>query len=53
MSQHYTLATYRVIPGKEQDFIHTWNDLAVTFAAQNAALWLRSSCLTTIPAAAQ
>ena len=33
MSQHYTLATYRVIPGKEQDFIRTWNDLAVTFAA--------------------
>ena len=31
MSQQYTLATYRVIPGKEDDFIRTWNDLAATF----------------------
>ena len=31
MSEHYTLATYRVIPGREDDFIKTWNDLAVTF----------------------
>jgi heme-degrading monooxygenase HmoA len=30
MSKHYRLATYRVIPGKEDDFIKTWNDLALT-----------------------
>jgi hypothetical protein len=33
MSQPYTLSTYRVIPGKEDDFIKAWDDLAVTFAA--------------------
>lgn len=33
MAQPYTLATYRVIPGKEDDFIKTWQHLAVTFSA--------------------
>lgn len=33
MSQPYTLATYRIVPGKEDDFIKTWHDLAVTFSA--------------------
>jgi quinol monooxygenase YgiN len=31
MPQPYTLATYRAIPGKEEDLIRTWNDLAMTF----------------------
>jgi heme-degrading monooxygenase HmoA len=32
MAQHYTLSTYRVIPGREDDFIRTWNDLALTLS---------------------
>jgi hypothetical protein len=29
----YTLATYKVIPGKESEFIAAWNSLAATFSA--------------------
>ena len=32
MSQHYTLATYRVIPGKEEDFIRTWSNRTINLA---------------------
>lgn len=40
MSQAYTLATYRVIPGKEDDFIRTWHDLAATFSGlPHPPLW--------------
>jgi heme-degrading monooxygenase HmoA len=31
MSQHYTLATYRVVPGKEDDFVRRWHELAAIF----------------------
>jgi quinol monooxygenase YgiN len=33
MTQAYTLATYRVIPGKEDDFVAAWTALTVTFAS--------------------
>lgn len=33
MTQSYTLASYRVIPGWEADFIAAWNELAATFSA--------------------
>jgi quinol monooxygenase YgiN len=33
MSQPYTLDTYRVIPGKEDEFIKAWDGLAITFSA--------------------
>jgi quinol monooxygenase YgiN len=33
MTKAYTLATYRVIPGKEDAFIKAWRDLANTFSA--------------------
>jgi hypothetical protein len=33
MSKAYTLATYRVSPGKEEAFIKAWNDLAKTFSS--------------------
>jgi len=31
MSQHYTLATYRVVPGKEDAFVRRWHELASIF----------------------
>ena len=33
MLRAYTLATYKVIPGKEDEFIATWNDLAKAFSS--------------------
>jgi hypothetical protein len=40
MSQPWTLATYRVVPGREVDFIKTWHDLAVTFSSlPHPPLW--------------
>jgi quinol monooxygenase YgiN len=32
MTKAYTLATYKVIPGKEDEFIEAWDRLAATFA---------------------
>jgi hypothetical protein len=33
MTKAYTLATYKVIPGKEAEFISVWNGLARTFSS--------------------
>jgi hypothetical protein len=33
MTRPYTLATYRVMPGREEAFIAAWADLAAVFAA--------------------
>ena len=40
MTQAYTLATYRVMPGKEDDFVAAWTALAVTFSSlDNPPYW--------------
>jgi hypothetical protein len=40
MTEAYTLATYRVRPGMEQDFIHAWEELAATFSTlENPPYW--------------
>lgn len=40
MSKAYTLATYRVVPGKEDEFVKVWNDLAATFSSlPNPPYW--------------
>jgi heme-degrading monooxygenase HmoA len=40
MSKAYTLATYRVMPGKEGEFIERWNNLASIFSAlPNPPYW--------------
>jgi hypothetical protein len=50
MAQPYTLATYRAIPGKEQDFIRTWNDLAMTFPGlSHPPQWAILICSTRDP----
>jgi quinol monooxygenase YgiN len=33
MTQAYTLTTYRVIPGKEDEFVAAWTALTVTFSS--------------------
>lgn len=33
MTTAYTLATYKVVPGKESEFVAAWNNLAATFSA--------------------
>jgi hypothetical protein len=33
MAKAYTLATYKVFPSKEAEFIAAWNDLAATFSS--------------------
>jgi heme-degrading monooxygenase HmoA len=37
MTKAYTLATYHVTPGKEEEFIKAWHDLAKTFSALPAS----------------
>jgi hypothetical protein len=40
MTKAYTLATYKVIPGKETEFIEAWSNLAATFSAlPNPPYW--------------
>lgn len=40
MTRAYTLATYKVVPGKEAEFIKVWKDLATTFSSlPNPPYW--------------
>ena len=40
MTKAYTLATYKVVAGKEDEFIKRWNDLAATFSSlPNPPYW--------------
>ena len=40
MSLAYTLTTYRVIPGKEDEFVAAWDGLATTFRSfPNPPYW--------------
>ncbi|MEP7029154.1 MAG: hypothetical protein ABI960_11200 [Candidatus Eisenbacteria bacterium] len=53
MAKVFSLATYRVLPGKEAEFMTAWESLAATFAAlPHAPYWgmlIRSLCREMTP----